>query len=354
MSALVVLGIRGMMWAAERIVASRAAPKQEQQPASASAKPECTIATARPRSEVAVNGSMQESRIEGTERLSQMDGRVKKKIESRAGACRIEANSRASSGEAWHRNGGEDDGIASSSKLSADRVVTATVEPGAEGGIKETTAKEPSVKRLSEPGERQERGAVEVKKSREKGDGLKVSRILSCCVVRACGGKLTLRDLASQLTDRRRERSIGQEQRLSNGGEECRVASSPTLWERRQDEVVIEPEAEVGVDGRRVRVEAIEIQQLSERGGLHGGGRVEVMKGAALDRQPLGRSRGKDDSHKISLKVSLALRCVGCGGKADWQVASQLIDRRRQRPSRPSAKSDAPSMTTTTTHRAPS
>ena len=258
------------------------------------------------------------------------------------------------------------------------------------------------------------------------------------------------------MTDRRRERSIGQEQRHSNGGEECGVASSPTLGERRQDGVVIEQEAEVGVDGRRVRVEAIEIQQLSERGGPHGGGRVEVMKGAAFDRQPLGRNRGRDDSHKISikclvkqccgngfinsaisialptnaaptasptaspsvapiciancpngftnccaiaspigapsasptvstncrqlsrcwlhqlrrqlhlhrlpqvppqllrLKVSFALRGVECGGKADWEVASQLIDRRRQRPSRPSAKSDAPRVTRTTTHRAPS
>ena len=187
MSALVVLGIRGMMWAAERIVASRAPPKQEQPPATAIAKPERTIAAARPGSEGAVNGSMQESRIEEairrTERLSQMDGRVKKKIESRLEACRIEAKSRVPSGEAGHPNGGEDDGFASSSKLSADRVVEATVESGAEAGIKESS-------RLSEPGGRQERGAVEVKKSREKGDGLKVSQILSC-VVRACGGKLT-------------------------------------------------------------------------------------------------------------------------------------------------------------------
>ena len=54
MSAFVVLGIRGLMWAAERIVASRALPKQEQPPATAVAKPERTIATARPRSEGAV------------------------------------------------------------------------------------------------------------------------------------------------------------------------------------------------------------------------------------------------------------------------------------------------------------
>ena len=207
MSAFVVLGIRGLMWAAERIVASRAPAKQEQPPATAVAKPERTIATARPGSEGAVNGSMQESRIEEatrrTERLSQMDGRVKKKIGSWLEACRIEAKSGAPSGEARHPNGGgapsgearhpnggEDDGFASSSKLSADRVVEATVEPGAEAGIKETTGEEPRVSRLSEPGGRQERGAVEVKKSREKGDGLKVSQILSC-VVRACGGKLT-------------------------------------------------------------------------------------------------------------------------------------------------------------------
>ena len=183
MSAFVVLGIRGMMWAAERIVASRAPPKQEQSPATAIAKPERTIAAARPRSEGAVNGSMQESRIEEAIRRTEMDGRVKKKIESRLEACRIEAKSRVPSGEAGHPNGGEDDGFASSSKLSADRVVEATVEPGAEAGIKE-------ISRLSEPGGRQERGAVEVKKSREKGDGLKVSQILSC-VVRACDGKLT-------------------------------------------------------------------------------------------------------------------------------------------------------------------
>ena len=182
MSAFVVLGIRGMMWAAERIVASQAPAKQEQPPATAVAKPERTIATARPGSEGAVNGSMQESRIEEatrrTERLSQMDGRVKKKIGSRLEACRIGAPS----GEARHPNGGEDDGFASSSKLSADRV-----EPGAEAGIKETTAR---VSRLSEPGGRQERGAIEVKKSREKGDGLKVSQILSCVVRRqanSCG-----------------------------------------------------------------------------------------------------------------------------------------------------------------------
>ena len=165
MSAFVVLGIRGLMWAAERIVASRAPPREEQPPATAVAKPERTIATARPGSEGAVNGSMQESRIE------------------EATACRIEAKSGVPSGEARHPNGGEDDGFASSSKLSADRVVEATVEPGAEAGIKE-------ISRLSEPGGRQERGAVEIKKSREKGDGLKVSQILSC-VVRACGGKLT-------------------------------------------------------------------------------------------------------------------------------------------------------------------
>ena len=183
MSAFVVLGIRGLMWAAERIVASRAPPKQEQPAATAIAKPERTIAAARPGSEGAVNGSMQESRIEEAIRRTEMDGRVKKKIESRLEACRIEAKSRVPSGEAGHPNGGEDDGFASSSKLSADRVVEATVEPGTEAGIKESS-------RLSEPGGRQERGAVEVKKSREKGDGLKVSQILSC-VVRACGGKLT-------------------------------------------------------------------------------------------------------------------------------------------------------------------